>query len=607
MAARPSQPEPFVRGAPYPAANGVPYPRANPADVARLPADVWHSGSVPAGVRLELVGDAQAIDIAYRTVTGSLGYRGDGAGIVFSVWRSGRKVCEEEAVLGDGLIRLSLGSGSPDKPAVIYLPEGMQPLVLSLTAVKGEIAPAPALPRWLAYGDAVTQGWIASGPAQGWAAITARKSGLDLINLGFAGSGQAEIVSAEHLASLQADVISIAYGANCWTRTPHSAPMLFESVRGFLALVRSGHPTTPMVVISPIRRTDAEHTPNKLGATLVDLRDAVEAATRDRIVSGDTMLSLVAGEDIISPEHLADGIHPGDEGHKRIASATAKALSAAMQTAREASTMPVLVDSSVGLGLTLAVVGRNGHADESDEPLVSLDESAPADGTLVSLDESVAAIASAFESHSSSAGVVEHGPSADESGAPIASTFESHESVASFDEGVASFDGSVVSVDEIHAPTESLYESDEPVVSLGESDEPMTSVFESDGTVVSVDETVATMASVFESDEPVLSLDEPVLSLDEIDEPMASADQTAEPVAPVWSDLDPIDPDPTDHQNPIDQIDSIGTSEVAETVDDPSPERPDGRDEDSARTRTIADDDITSVLAPDVAAAWALY
>ena len=54
--------------------------------------------------------------------------------------------CEEEAVLGDGLIRLSLGSAAPEQPAVIYLPEGMQPLVLSLTAVKGEIAPAPGPP-----------------------------------------------------------------------------------------------------------------------------------------------------------------------------------------------------------------------------------------------------------------------------------------------------------------------------------------------------------------------------------------------------------------------------------------------------------------------------
>ncbi len=570
MAARPSQPEPFVRGAPYPAANGVPYPRANPADVARLPADVWHAGSVPAGVRLELVGDAQAIDIAYRTVTGSLGYRGDGAGIVFSVWRSGRKVCEEEAVLGDGLIRLSLGSGSPDKPAVIYLPEGMQPLVLSLTAVKGEIAPAPALPRWLAYGDAVTQGWIASGPAQGWAAITARKSGLDLINLGFAGSGQAEIVSAEHLASLQADVISVAYGANCWTRTPHSAPMLFESVRGFLALVRSGHPMTPMVVISPIRRTDAEHTPNKLGATLVDLRDAVEAATRDRIVSGDTMLSLVGGEDIISPEHLADGIHPGDEGHKRIASAAAKALSAAMQTAREASTTPVLVDSGVGRGLTLAVVSRNGHVDESDEPVVSVDESVPADETAPSVDEAAPS-------------VDEAAPSVDESVPAMASTFESHQSVGSFEESDASLQETVRAVDESHEPMVSVYESDEPVVSVYESNGPMTSVFEDDDTVVSIDETVATMASVFESDDSVASFEDS-------HDPVASVDQTLEPVASVWADPEPIEP-----IEPIEAIEPNGSSEVAEADDDPS------------SARKVADDDITSVLAPDVAAAWALY
>ena len=113
MTPRPAQPEPFVRGAPYPAAGDVPYPRANPTDTARLPSDTWHAATVPAGVRLELVGDAQAIDVAYRTTSGNLGYRGDGAGITFSVWRAGRKVSEEEAVLGDGLIRLSLGSAAP--------------------------------------------------------------------------------------------------------------------------------------------------------------------------------------------------------------------------------------------------------------------------------------------------------------------------------------------------------------------------------------------------------------------------------------------------------------------------------------------------------------
>ena len=166
MTSRPEQPEPFIRGAAYPATGEVPYPRANPADTPRLPADIWHAASVPVGVRLELVGDAQAIDIAYRTTSGNLGYRGDGAGVTFSVWRDGSNVWEEEAVLGDGLIRLTLGTVAADKPAIIYLPEGMQPLIQSLTAVKGEITPAPALPRWLAYGDWTTQGWIASGPSR---------------------------------------------------------------------------------------------------------------------------------------------------------------------------------------------------------------------------------------------------------------------------------------------------------------------------------------------------------------------------------------------------------------------------------------------------------
>ncbi len=543
MAARPSQPEPFVRGAPYPAGGGVPYPRANPADRARLPADVWHAASIPAGVRLELVGDAQAIDIAYRTATGSLGYRGDGAGIVFSVWRSGHKVCEEEAVLGDGLIRLSLGDGSPDRSAVIYLPEGMQPLVLSLTAVKGEIAPAPALPRWLAYGDAVTQGWIASGPSQGWAAITARKSGLDLVNFGYAGSGQSEIISAEHLAGLQADVISVAFGAGSWTRAPHSAPMLFESVRTFLALVRNGHPATPIVVISPIRRTDAEHTPNKVGATLADLRDAVEAATRDRIVSGDTMLSLVGGEDIIGPEHLADGIHPGDEGHKRIASAASKALGAALQAAREAPTTPVLVDRAAGLGLSLALVGRNGHVDEIVEPLADIDLTwQPAVAAGTDLDASV---------------------------------FDLDASVVDLDASVVALDASVV--DAVLAGD--LDASVVDAVLAGDLDAEVVDVD-------APDEIGDTINGVLEIDVGDAVVDAPS-STDLVGTGASSADTPARDDA-VATDAEPG---------------SDGSGQAGDAL----AMVPDDGGADPATDEKTADDDITSVLAPDVAAAWSLY
>jgi lysophospholipase L1-like esterase len=358
MSVRPEQPEPFIRGAPYPPCAEATYPRANPTDTARLPADVWHAATVPAGVRIEVTGDAQAIDIAYRTTTGNLGYRGDGAGIVFSVWRAGRKVCEEEAALGDGLIRLALGSSPPETPAVIYLPEGMRPVILSLTAVKGGIAPAPKLPRWIAYGDQTTQGWIASGPAQGWAAIAARKAGLDLVNLGYAGAGRGEIVSAEHIAAMSADIITIAYGASCWTRTPHSTGMVEEGLRAFLDVLRMDHPTTPIVVVSPVLRLDAEDTPNKLGATLADIRHAIESVTRERIVAGDATLSLVAGAGVINADHLADGIHPGDEGHKRIAAAVGKALTTAMRYQGEA-VPDMLTESLPNFGMTVPTEDRS--------------------------------------------------------------------------------------------------------------------------------------------------------------------------------------------------------------------------------------------------------
>ncbi len=155
------------------------------------------------------------------------------------------------------------------------------------------------------------------------------------MNLGYAAAARGEIVSAEHIAALRADIITIAYGESCWTRSPHNVGMVTEGLWGFLDVVRQGHPTTPIVVISPVVRSDAEEAHNRLGASLADIRHAIEMVTRDRIVCGDHTLSLVTGRTIISTEHLADGIHPSDEGHKRIAATVARALTAAMKSAQE--------------------------------------------------------------------------------------------------------------------------------------------------------------------------------------------------------------------------------------------------------------------------------
>ncbi|HEU4431446.1 MAG TPA: hypothetical protein VFT98_21985, partial [Myxococcota bacterium] len=104
-AARPADVEPYLRGCAWPAGELGPYPRCDPGPLGlRLPADTRASAALPVGVRLEFEGACDAIEIAYRTETRELGYRGAGAGTRFVLFRDGARVSEAEAALGEGAV-----------------------------------------------------------------------------------------------------------------------------------------------------------------------------------------------------------------------------------------------------------------------------------------------------------------------------------------------------------------------------------------------------------------------------------------------------------------------------------------------------------------------
>lgn len=322
----------FVRGAPWPPGLGVAYPRVDPTDAARLPADTWAMASVPAGVRLELVGDAEGVRLAVETSGDDLGYRGQGAGTTFAALVGDELLDEVPARQGRSVVELRFHGRSeldPAAPVVVHLPEGMKPVVHTVTAVGGSLEPAPPGPRWLCYGDSIAEGWVASGPAWSWPARVARRHRLDLVNLGYAGAARGEIASAEQLAGLSADVISLSHGTNCWSRTPHSASMVRAGLDAFLDIVRQGHPDTPIVVVSPVVRPDAEATANRLGATLADLRSAIEQVVTSHM-GRDARLSLVPGAALLRPDQLPDGIHPGDDGHDALAEAVGPVVATAV-------------------------------------------------------------------------------------------------------------------------------------------------------------------------------------------------------------------------------------------------------------------------------------
>lgn len=302
-------PAQFVRGNPWPTTGKVPYPRAKPGDT-RIPGDTWYMATFPVGVRLELTGDADAVDITYECVRADV-TSADDSGSSFESWSWDHRLDVTPVTLGKGQVRLQVAGES-----VIYLPERLSPRLHKIHPVGGSIRPAPPKPRWLCYGDSIAAGRRASSPALGWPARVARDLRLDVANLGYSGAGRGELVSAEHIAELPADIITLTHGTNCWNRLPFSTSLMRENTLAFLRLVRAGHARTPIVVCSPPLRPEAEDTPNALGATLGDLRAAMADAAK--AFDGVT---FVDGRDLITADMLADNVHPNDAGHEALARA----------------------------------------------------------------------------------------------------------------------------------------------------------------------------------------------------------------------------------------------------------------------------------------------
>ncbi|MEU4998829.1 GDSL-type esterase/lipase family protein [Streptomyces sp. NPDC021622] len=339
----------FTRGATWWSPDGRAL-RADPADRDRLPADTWERAGLPAGVRLEFSAcGVRAVEVTYvasppsdtdsyrnappvftlladsgeEADTPAPARRGSGTEAVGTPSQEDAparaQAFDTPAAPGSHVARIELPY--PDGDFTLHLPETLRPALTGLRPVGGgTIEPAARRPRWLVYGDSIAEGWSASRPHLAWPALAGRALGLDTVNLGYAGAARGELASAQQLASLQADLITVAFGTNCWSRTPHSAGLLHETTRAFLTLVRQGHPGVPLLVLSPVLRPDAESVPNALGATLGELRSAVERA------AGDAGAALLPGGGLLESRHLVDGVHPGDAGHCLLADAVTAAL-----------------------------------------------------------------------------------------------------------------------------------------------------------------------------------------------------------------------------------------------------------------------------------------
>ena len=95
----------------------------------------------------------------------------------------------------------------------------------------------------------------------------------------------------------------------------------------FLETIRSAHPETPILVITPIY---AAHESWSRDARLEGMRELIRQVAAKRIAAGDHHLEIVEGTDLLGPSRgdgLVDGTHPNDLGFQWMAEGLAARLS----------------------------------------------------------------------------------------------------------------------------------------------------------------------------------------------------------------------------------------------------------------------------------------
>ncbi|NBE52802.1 GDSL-type esterase/lipase family protein, partial [Streptomyces boluensis] len=320
----------------------------------------------PSGVRLAF--RTRATTVALDTVPTKRAYLGalgaapaDG---VYDLLVDGR-LAAQATVPGGNLLTIDMATqsyefseGEPGTARFTDLPEGDKAVEIwlphteqtELVALRTDAPVEPVADSgrkvWLHHGSSISHGSNATHPTGTWPALAATRAGVELINLGFGGGALLDPFTARALRDTPADLISVKLGINIVNADLMRLRAFGPAVHGFLDTIREGHPTTPLLVVSPVLCPVHEDTPGPLapdfdgGAvrfkatgdpaevatgrlTLNVIRDELARLVEQRAADDPHLHHLdgraLYGEADHAEFPLPDAVHPSAEGHVRIA------------------------------------------------------------------------------------------------------------------------------------------------------------------------------------------------------------------------------------------------------------------------------------------------
>ena len=192
------------------------------------------------------------------------------------------------------------GLSDVPKTVEIWLPHNETTELVALRT-DAPVEPVPISHRvWLHHGSSISHGSDATGPTSTWPALAAAQGGVELVNLGYAGSAFLQPFVARTVRDLPADLISVKLGINVVNTDSLRLRSFTPAVHGFLDIIRDGHPDTPLLVVSPILCPIHEDTPGPTGCDLSALGEGRLrfAATGDpeEVAAGKLTLSVIRAE-----------------------------------------------------------------------------------------------------------------------------------------------------------------------------------------------------------------------------------------------------------------------------------------------------------------------
>lgn len=200
-------------------------------------------------------------------------------------------------------------------------------------AVMSAVGPEP--PRWVHYGSSISHCLEATGPTRTWPAAAALRAGWSLTNLGLAGQCMLDQFVARTIRDLPAEVISLKLGINVLNGDTYRERTFVPALHGFLDTVRDGHPSTPVVLLTPVSFPAGEDAPGptavradgtfgtvprpaELAVGALSLSRIRELVAQVAAVRQDPALHLLDGRSLFGPDDAAllhDGLHPSAEGY----------------------------------------------------------------------------------------------------------------------------------------------------------------------------------------------------------------------------------------------------------------------------------------------------